>query len=226
MILRKVAIISDGLKGFIQSGNYEKYILNLMNESKIIFPGTYASNEDQSDRQSDFYDVATFVKYEAKLPFDKREGELICSNSADLKEWISFMMNEEEEFCNKIITDRGKYTIDDLQLYKTLVKRLNTVQQNEHAILFFPYPITFDVENIGERIPLYQMSSDILSVIFEELKNNGVVGNRMVYAIYPTIDEKIALRCLNNDLREYLAYNELNEIFYYRFALVSEKKSL
>ena len=222
MLLRKVATISDELKTFIQNGNYEKYVLGLMNESKIIFPGTYAQNEDQSQSQCDFYDVDTKEKFEAKLPFDKKEGKLICSNNANLKEWISFMMTEEEEFGDKIITHRGQYTVDCLKLYKTIEKRLKTVQQDENAIIFFPYPITFDFEPIGDEVAIHQLVSDILSSIFRELKRNSIIGNRKVYAIYPTIDEKFALRCLNNDRREYLVCEELNEIFLYKFSMIEE----
>lgn len=222
MLLRKVATISDKLKNFIQSGNYEIYILNLMNESKLVFPGVYNQHKEQAHSECDFYDIETLEKYEAKLPFDKKEGELICRNNSNLKEWISFMMKEEEEFGDKIITHRGQYTIDSLQLYKTLEKRLNDVKLDEHAVFFFPYPITFDMEPIGDELPLYQMASDILAALFRELKRNGVVGDRNVYAIYPTMDEKFALRCLNNDLREYIVCNELDEIFTYRFALANE----
>lgn len=222
MLLRKVATISDKLKAFIQSGNYEIFILRLMNESKTIFPGQYNRHKLQSHSECDFYDVDTLEKYEAKLPFDKKEGELICSNNSNLKEWISFMMREEEEFGDKIIIHRGQYTVDSLRLYRTLEKRLNDVKADEHAIFFFPYPITFDMEPVGDEAPLYQMVSDILSALFRELKRNGVVGNRNVYAIYPTMDEKFALRCLNNDSREYVSCNDLDEIFTYRFALADE----
>ena len=51
MEVQKIATLSDELKSFIQSGNYEPYILDLMNRSKVIFPGQYAKNEDQSNNQ-------------------------------------------------------------------------------------------------------------------------------------------------------------------------------
>ena len=84
MLLRKVATISDKLKTFIQSGNYEIYILRLMNQSKTVFPGEYDRHKVQSHSECDFYDVKTLEKYEAKLPFDKKEGELICRNNSNL----------------------------------------------------------------------------------------------------------------------------------------------
>ena len=45
MKLKKIAVISDEFKELIQSGNYEVMILNLMNQSRIIFPNKYIRNE-------------------------------------------------------------------------------------------------------------------------------------------------------------------------------------
>ena len=103
MELRQKAVLSEKLKSFIQSGNYESYVLELMNQSKIVFPGRYERNSIQSAGESDFFDVETHEKYEAKLPFDKKEGELICRRDSSLKEWLEFMMDEEAEFGDSII---------------------------------------------------------------------------------------------------------------------------
>lgn len=219
MEMRQVATLSDRLKTFIQSGNYEPYILTLMNQSEVVFPSQYIANEEQAHGQCDFYDIRTSEKYEAKLPFDKIEGQLICSNNADFKNWLEFMMDEESEFSDRIIRERGKYRIDSLRLYKTLEKRLNTVQEDENAIILFPYPITLDFEGTGE-LNLLHLCGDILSAIFGELVRNGVVQTRKVYVIYPSMDDKIVLRCLNNNQREYLISEELNGVFAYSFSLL------
>lgn len=216
LVIRQVATLSDELKSFIQSGNYEPYLLELMNQSTLIFPGQYVSNEDQSSGQCDFYDVYTLEKFEAKLPFDKKEGQLICSNNANLKEWIEFMMNEEEEFGEKIIHYRGQYKITDLTLYKTLEKRINTVQKDENAVFLFPYPITLDMEN-GDGLNLLHFCGDILSNIFSELAKQGVIGTRKIYVIYPSLDDKMVLRCLNNGQREYLCSSDMKRFFSYEF---------
>jgi hypothetical protein len=55
------------------------------------------------------------------------------------------------------------------------------------------------------------------------LVRNNVVGKRNIYAIYPSMDEKIVLRCLNTDQREYLAFDRLKEIFAYGFVLLNDK---
>lgn len=63
------ASINDVFKEFIRSGNYENVIFRIMNDSKIMFPGTYIHNDKQSNGECDFYDRETNEKYDAKLPF-------------------------------------------------------------------------------------------------------------------------------------------------------------
>lgn len=216
MELKKLAVISEEFKEFIQSGNYEVSILNLMNQSRIVFPNSYIRNEKQSNSECDFVDTITAEKYEAKLPFDKKEGELICSDKGNLKEWLVYMMDEEAEFGELIIEKRGQHSITELKLYKTLEKRLKTVQANENAIFFFPYPITLDMDPY-DNFSMLQFCSDILDSVFRELKRNGLIGNRKVYGIYPSINEKMVLRCLNDNKREYLSCAETEKYFKYSF---------
>ena len=222
MVIKEIAHISDDLRSFILKGNYEPYLLRMMNDSKIVFPGKYNRNEEQSAGQCDFFDVDTFEKFEAKLPFDKKEGKLI-GTEPDFVKWIRFMMDEAEEFGEKIVVHRGEYKIEELYLYKTLKKRLATVKQDENPIFFFPYPIVLDMEPIENVFPIYQMCSDYLSYIFTALKSNDFVGNRKIYAIYPTSDSKIVLRCLNNNVREYLFYDELKDVFHYQYILLDDE---
>lgn len=217
-------MLTEKLKSFIQSGNYENYILDLMNQSEIVFPKYYEKNTIQSAGECDFYDIETHEKYEAKLPFDKKEGELICRTDSELKTWLKFMMDEESEFGEKIIENRGKYQVSDLQLYKTLEKRLDTVQKDENAIILFPYPITLDLEPVKGCLNILGLTCDILSSIFSQLVRNNVVGKRNVYAIYPSMDEKIVLRCLNTGIREYLVFNRLKDVFAYSFTLLKDDK--
>lgn len=219
MEIKKIATLSDDLKTFVQSGNYELYILELMNRSKVIFPGNYKRNLTQSENQCDFYDDKTGEKFEAKLPFDKKEGELICSNHGSLKAWLEFMMDEEAEFGEKIIIERGKHTVDSLTLYKTMEKRLKTVKEDENAIILFPYPMVLDMQGDG-GLNLLHFCGDMFSSIFDELMKKGVVGNRQIYTIYPSADNKMVLRCLNTNQREYIVSEGMSKIFAYSFSLI------
>ena len=68
------------------------------------------------------------------------------------------------------------------------------------------------------------MTGDILSSIFSQLVRNNIVGKRKVYVIYPSMDEKIVLRCLNTGVREHLVFDRLNEVFAYNFTLLEDEK--
>ena len=149
----------------------------------------------------------------------KKEGELICSNHGSFKAWLEFMMEEEAEFGEKIILERGKYTVDSLTLYKTMEKRLKTVKEDENAIILFPYPMVLDMQSDGE-LNMLHFCGDMFSSIFEELRKNGIVGNRQIYTIYPSADNKMVLRCLNTNQREYIVSEEMSKVFAYSFSLL------
>ena len=90
--------IKNSFKGIIQSGNYEKVILNLMNKSEIIFPNQYIHVESQSKGECDYIDTSTNEKYDAKLPFSNKQGKLIGSRESDYEEWYNLISNIRGEF--------------------------------------------------------------------------------------------------------------------------------
>lgn len=217
MTIQTIATISNSFKTFLQSGNYESAILKLMNKSSRVFPHFYEHKEKQSHGECDFIsyegDENRLVKYDAKLPFDKKEGALICSKKADFVKWIEYMMGEASEFSNCMIKNRGIHNVNEIQLYKTIDKRLCSIKEDENVIFFFPYPITHD----GEDMLFTRMASDTLSAIYNQLKSEDKVGTRKIYVIYPSMDRKIALRCLNNNVREYLPSAEISQHISYEF---------
>jgi hypothetical protein len=95
-------------------------------------------------------------------------------------------------------------------------KRIKTVQDDENAIILFPYPITCDMEGDG-GLNMLHFCGDILSAIFSELVKNGIIGARKIYVIYPSLDSKMVIRCLNNNQREYLCSPAMERIFSYTF---------
>lgn len=218
MTIKTVVTIADSFKAFLQSGNYENAILKLMNDSVRVFPFCYKHNDIQSCGECDYisYEGTEHVltKYDVKLPFDKKEGELICSRKADLLKWIDYMIGEASEFDNCMIKNRGIHNVNEIQLYKTMDKRLSTIKEDENAIFFFPYPITHD----GKGMIFTQFASDILTAIYHQLIKENKVGNRRIYVIYPSMDSKIALRCLNNNVREFLPSEEISKHISYRFS--------
>ena len=76
--------IHNDVKDIIKSGNYEKIILDLMNASKEIFPSRYTHLNNQAHGECDFVDVVTGEKFDAKIPIDKRQGQMIGSRKGDV----------------------------------------------------------------------------------------------------------------------------------------------
>lgn len=210
MIIKEIATINDTFKKLIQSGRYEHLILNLMNDSIRLFQNKYEHIESQSNGECDFRDIYTAQKYDAKLLFTKEQGKLIGSRQADYEKWIQTMLNEIQEF-NKYIENRGNFDVETLTLYKIISDRLKSVGADENVIFFIPYTIVLD----GEGMIFTQFACNILSTIFSVLNKNDLIKDRMVYAIYPYLENKIVIRCLNTNIREYFKNNELQE--YIRF---------
>ena len=202
--IRETASISEAFKSLIQSGNYERLILNIINASTKIFPNKYMHIANQSHSQCDFVDNLTSEKYDAKLLFTSTQGKLIGSNHSDFLAWVKTMIDETTEF-GTYIENRGNYNIENLTLYSVMRDRLLSVEADEHAIFFIPYTIVLD----SKEMIFTQFASDILSATFSKLAQNGLVGNRKVYAIYPSIDGDIVIRCLNSHAREFIPNIEL-----------------
>ena len=47
--------------------------------------------------------------------------------------------------------------------------------------------------------------------IFREMNKKGIIDDKKIFVIYPTLDNKIYLRCLNDDNREYFSQKYLSE---------------
>ena len=217
-IVETTVTISDKIKKLIQRGNYEHFILQLLNRSKKLFPNTFEHINKQSHGECDFIDVVTSEKYDAKLLLSPEQGRLIGSRNSNYEQWLRTMLDEVGEF-GEYIRNRGKLPIENLKLYQLLKSILEKVQPDEHAIVFIPYPVTNDQANM-----IYgQFMGDILSATFSKLNENGVVADRKIYAIYPCSDQSIAIRCLNTGVREYFCHDELKE--YIEFDIQILKKS-
>lgn len=209
-----IATISDKFSNLINKNVYEPRLCNLMNKSSVIFPGQYQWVTEQSSGQCDFIEIETGTKFDAKLPFLPTHGKLIGSNNHDFKKWIELMQQEESEFGEDIVATRGKNTAS-LELYKIIEYRLESIEADEHAVFFFPYPIVLDSKELG----IMHIASDYLDAIFKELKKQNKIGSRNIYVIYPAIDGEIVLRCLNNNKREFLRFSEFDEFITYNFKL-------
>ena len=94
-----------------------------------------------------------------------------------------------------------------------LIKKTNL---DEHVIFFIPYPIVLDFENF----PLIG-SNDVLKKIYEELNIQMTFGSKQIYTIYISFDNKMVLRNLGIDCREYLDYPEINKYVNYDISSIN-----
>lgn len=219
MEMQVFATIDNKFRLLIQSGNYEKVILELLNKSIKLFPNQYEHMVSQANGECDFIDQKTKEKYDAKIPITKKQGYWIGSNNADFEKWISSMMNECSEFSKKIIEERGLHRVEELKLYTIMKNLIEDDKFDENIIFFFPFPIVYETSHgiFG------QFASDILSNIYDALNRNGIVDERKIYAIYPSIDNKIGIRLLNTGVREWFSSELLDEYIKYDVYLLNSK---
>ena len=195
--------IHNDVKDIIKSGNYEKIIFDLMNASKEIFPSRYTHLNNQAHGECDFVDVVTGEKFDAKIPIDKRQGQMIGSRKGDAGALTTELHNEALEFQYCFVGDQKKPIIE-LNLFKKMKKNISKTKSDENVIFFIPYPIVFDFEGF----PLIGVS-DLLKKIYRELSANTDISGKHLYAIYISFDRKMVLRNLETDKREYLQFPEM-----------------
>ena len=197
------SIIHNEVKDIIKSGNYEKIILDLMNASKEIFPSRYTHLDNQAHGECDFVDVVTGEKFDAKIPIDKRQGQMIGSRKGDVSALTTEFHNEALEFQYCFVGDQKK-PITELNLFKKMKNNISKTKSDENVIFFIPYPIVIDFEGF----PLIG-ASDLLKKIYRELSASTDVSGKHLYAIYISFDRKMVLRNLETDKREYLQFPEM-----------------
>lgn len=200
--------ISNDFKKLMKSGNYEKIILDLMNKSKNVFPSTYTNVKEQSHGECDFVDVKTSEKFDAKFPLNSKQGEIIGSDNGNVGAMPIELYAEAVEFSHCFNSKDKK--ICDLQLYKIINGIITKSAIDENIILFIPYPIVMDFEGF----PLIGVQ-DILKKIYRELSTVNDLTKRDIFAIYVSFDNKVVLRNLKTDSREYLPCPELNKYVNY-----------
>ena len=125
-------------------------------------------------------------------------------------EWLEEMLNEKTEFA-KCIQQRDLSTIVDTKLYSIMKERLRTVGADEHAILFIPFPI---VDEYKESC-FMQFTTDFLQAVYNRLQEEGEIGNRRVYFIYPSGNPYEYVLRADNRHREYIQCKELKDFISY-----------
>ena len=197
---------TDAFRNLIKAHRYEEYVLSIINKSAKIFRGNaFKSVREQSHGECDFIDKQG-KKYDAKLLFNEEQGRLIGDNSNDLQQWLQEMMDERAEFAESI-EKRDLSYVEQTKLYSIIRERLGSIQEDENAIFFIPFPVVVDFEGAV----IAQLATDFLQAVFDRLKDNGNVGKRRVFFIYPSMESHIYVLRNENRVREFIFCPELKD---------------
>ncbi len=215
--MQTIVSIDKSFRSLIQNRNYEKYVYTIINRSEVIFRSLrFETVHEQSHGENDFIDN-NGQKYDAKLLFDKRQGALVGDPKNELMEWLEEMLTEKTEF-SKCIQQRDLSTIVNTKLYLIMKERLKTVKGDEHAILFIPFPV---VDEYKGSIFL-QFTTDFLQAVYNRLRDEGEIGSRRIYFIYPSGNQNEYVLRDESYHREYIQCKELEDFISYDTTLTAD----
>lgn len=201
---------SEAFRDLFKRQKYEKYILTIINRSNKIFRGLqFESIPEQSAGQSDFIDNHG-TKYDAKLLFDKAQGKLVGDPQNTFQQWLEEMQAEETEF-GESISRRDLSYVKKTKLYRIMKERIESLKNDENGLLFIPFPI---VDDFKESVIL-QLATDFLQATFDRIKEQGIVGKRKVYFIYPSARSHEYVLRNEERFREYIICPELKDFISY-----------
>lgn len=215
MEYKTLVTISDEFRNILKKQQYEKLILVFLNKStKLINNLPLNHIEEQSHGEPDYVD-AKGNKYDVKLILEKEQGALIGDRKNESEKWIESMLDETSEY-SACIEKQDLTIVKDTKLYKIMKKRLNSVKEDEIAILFIPFYIVLEPRDSV----IAQFASDFLQAVFDELVANKEVKCKDVYFIYPCSQNGYyVLRNANTKVREYLMFPEMKEYIEYRVVI-------
>ena len=206
LAITKAISVSDEFRKLIKNGNYEKYVLLIIQASKEIFFGKQLHFiEEQSNGECDYIDQYG-VKYDAKLIFNKKQGALLGDLKNEMVEWIEAMIKESAEFSH-CIEKRDLSLVRSTQLYTIMKDRIESTKEDENPILFIPFQLVDDCEDCI----FLQMATDFLQAVYDKLVEDGIVKKRIVYFIYPSLEPEIYVLRDANRRREYIRCAELSQ---------------
>ena len=217
-INRKIkAEISNKIISLFQHKRYEKYVLDMMNLSKKVFPGEYREIVKQSNGEADYYEIVSNKIFDAKLPFNQAQIELLTDgekHKPNVLMWLSILYEESTHMDIQAIRN-NEYDIKQNKLYSIMYDAIKDEMKNDENIVFFiPFPIGHVLDGALSE------TSDCLDEIYEALKKEKELNyllNRDIYLICPTgiSSDSFILRNIGGRIREKIEYTELEEFFKY-----------
>lgn len=214
MVFYQEIVISDSFRRLFQRQRYEECVYTIIRNSTEVFKDRrFERVMVQANGQCDFVDEEG-NKYDVKVLFNSKQGALIGERKNEIIEWVETMTEERAQFCD-CIRNRDMSLVKNTELYKITKARLLTVEYDENAIFFIPFPIVIDSRNWF----FSRFASDFLQAIYEQLDEEKLIKDRELYYIYPSIEQDYyVLRNGSNGRREYLEVPELRNVIQFRTA--------
>lgn len=213
MKINHIMTVSNNFIDLFRNHEYERYVLNLMNESQRVFLGEYKMVNEQSHGECDFVEVNTNSKYDVKLPFLENQVELLTDgkrHKPQIVAWIKIMQAEASDFDPLVIRNNKDYDITETKLYQIMKEAILRDRIDENIIFFLPYPISL---SISGSIFL-QFCTDYLKAIFNRLTEDICLNGRKIFVIYPATEKnQFALRDLSTYHTEFIVCDELEKYF-------------
>ncbi len=206
LIIKASFKITDKFRDLIKRQKYEEYVLLILNRSRIIMGDKrFERKKDQSHGECDYEDDYG-NKYDAKLLIHETQGRLLGERKNEIEKYLNDIQKEEEVFYN-YIAEENLDNIHDIRLSQVMYERLLSLNSDENAVFFMPFPMVSDFE------VSYTMSGtmDYIDVSFTELEDDKLVKEREIYFIYPSMDGKWVLRDKQHN-REFIEMPELDAI--------------
>lgn len=210
MTFGHILYLSNDFLELFHKHRYEKYVLDIMNKSKVIFPGDYKTVQEQSNGECDYIDIKTNEKFDAKIPFEQKHMKMLAQgkkHDPDVRGWLEILKKEADEYTRLLA---NKKSISELKLYDIIKNQVEKEKEDENIVLFLPYPISVSFEGgvFTQFFPNY------FNDIFSQLKRDLYLSNRKIYVVYPSSEKnKFALK--QNDVwqTEYIVCEELGRYF-------------
>ena len=196
--------ISRDFKNLLTRGNkYEDYVLEIINQSSIIFPHKYKKVGKQNNGEPDYIDELNGDKFDAKLVISENQCRALCGND-NCKPFFDEISLQNNDFYDYVVNNQKC----GLSIEKILVKQLEKEStQNKNIIFFFTFPIGCDFAQSKTSF----IFSNYLTILFSKIKN--LSNGRRIFGICPTYDGFYEIRELGINNPEYIRYFGLDRFY-------------
>ena len=207
MIMSKI-IIKNNYKNLINDKYYEKVLCEIMNKSKLVFPNKYINIEKnkQSNGESDFIDLVTKEKIDAKTIFPSDQCENLSLNN--IEAFLEQIKMETNEIYDDIMNNNIG-NIENSIIYNGIKKSFDKIDDGENLLIFIPFPFTTEIKKSLSSI----LGSNIFLIIMKLLAKEKAdfFKKHTIYFIYPNYENKIVLRNYSEGILEYIDVNILSQ---------------